>query len=307
MFKIFQETKTIKWLNHYQETIDFSPSYQRLGRLWKRDQKQLLADSILNGFDIPKFYFQFMPSISENKSKFYNYAIIDGKQRIEAILGFINDEFPLSDTFVFFNKENHDEIAGKYFSEIEICAPAVAARFWQYELNIVFMDTTEPDMINEMFIRLNSGITVNTAEKRNATGGKLSNEIQIFCQNSKFFQQKINKTLCYFSVLRRVQQVLSKFEFAFYTKDRLLSKKNIVLTLYAAQDKISLEFLRPFLEQFEEMRETSIQASKQNQECDQTLVEFSRLLQQGSDKKSSIQRRREIMLEQFDTYLNMQS
>ena len=69
MFKIFQETKTIKWLNHYQETIDFSPSYQRLGRLWKRDQKQLLADSILNGFDIPKFYFQFMPSISENKSK----------------------------------------------------------------------------------------------------------------------------------------------------------------------------------------------------------------------------------------------
>lgn len=98
MFKIFQETKTIKWLNHYQETIDFSPSYQRLGRLWKRDQKQLLADSSLNGFDIPKFYFQFMPSISENKSKFYNYAIIDGKQRIEAILGFINDEFPLSDT-----------------------------------------------------------------------------------------------------------------------------------------------------------------------------------------------------------------
>ena len=346
MFKIFQETKTIKWLNHYQETIDFSPSYQRLGRLWKRDQKQLLADSILNGFDIPKFYFQFMPSISENKSKFYNYAIIDGKQRIEAILGFINDEFPLSDTFVFFNKENHDEIAGKYFSEIEICAPAVAARFWQYELNIVFMDTTEPDMNNEMFIRLNSGITVNTAEKRNATGGKLSNEIQIFCQNSKFFQQKINITNKRFihhdlalkflmiemgewtltknavdkfvleqkdfntncaMALRRVQQVLSKFEFAFYTKDRLLSKKNIVLTLYAAQDKISLEFLRPFLEQFEEMRETSIQASKQNQECDQTLVEFSRLLQQGSDKKSSIQRRREIMLEQFDTYLNMQS
>lgn len=184
------------------------------------------------------------------------------------------------------------------------------------------------------------------AEKRNATGGKLSNEIQIFCQNSKFFQQKINITNKRFihhdlalkflmiemgewtltknavdkfvleqkdfntncaMALRRVQQVLSKFEFAFYTKDRLLSKKNIVLTLYAAQDKISLEFLRPFLEQFEEMRETSIQASKQNQECDQTLVEFSRLLQQGSDKKSSIQRRREIMLEQFDTYLNMQS
>lgn len=99
MFKIFQEAKPIKWIYNQRSTIDFSPTYQRRGRLWKKSQKQLLIDSILNELDIPKFYFQFMPPVINNTH--YNYAIIDGKQRIETILGFIDNEFPLSDQFVF--------------------------------------------------------------------------------------------------------------------------------------------------------------------------------------------------------------
>lgn len=56
MFKIFQETKPIKWVFNQRTTIDFSPVYQRHSSLWKTAQKQLLIDSILNGLDIPKFY-----------------------------------------------------------------------------------------------------------------------------------------------------------------------------------------------------------------------------------------------------------
>lgn len=344
MFKLFQETKPIKWLYHCKDTIDFSPPYQRLGRLWKKEQKQLLIDSILNGFDIPKFYFQFMPP--EHNGEFFNYAIIDGKQRLEAILGFVNNEFPLASSFSFLDKEvdeNAFKLAGKYFNEIEEFAPAVVARFWQYELNIVFMDTTEPDTINEMFIRLNSGVAVNTAEKRNATGGRLSYEIQELCQNSVFFSEKINinnkrfvhhdlllkflmiemnewtltkdhvdkfvsnhKEFSYDCALalERVKQSLIKFEEAFLPKDRLLRKKNIILTLFAIHEHIPTEYLRPFLDYFEEMRELSINASKNNLECDQTLVEFSLLLQQGADKRSSIQRRCEIMNEHFEQYMS---
>jgi len=346
MFKLFQEAKSIKWLNYHKDVIDFSPPYQRLGGLWNRKQKQLLVDSILNGFDIPKFYFQFMPP--EYDGNFYNYAIIDGKQRIEAIIGFINDEFPLSDDFSFLTEEYKDtfyEIAGKCFSEIEICAPAIAARFWQYELSIVFMDTTDPTAINEMFIRLNSGVAVNTAEKRNATGGKLSFEIQKFCQSSKFFTQTIridNKRFDHHDLLlkflmvemdewtltkdyvnrfvaerkaydedcvasmAKVKCALDKFETTFYPKDKLLCKKNIILTLYAINKHIPTEHLRSFTEYFETNRNTAIVASKNNQVCDPTLIEFSRLLQQGADKKNSIQRRCEIMLSHYYDYSKVQ-
>lgn len=172
MFKIFQETKTIKWIYAQKELIDFSPAYQRRGNLWKEEQQQLLIDSILNGLDIPKFYFQFMPPVLNGTH--YNYAIIDGKQRIEAILGFIEDKFPLSEDFSFLDSDSFNQfenVSGKLFSEIENSNPALIARFWQYELNIVFMDTTNPDIINELFVRLNSGLSVSTSEKRNANGG----------------------------------------------------------------------------------------------------------------------------------------
>lgn len=191
MFKIFQETKSIKWVHNQKSVIDFSPAYQRRSSLWKKAQKQLLIDSILNGLDIPKFYFQFMPPVVEDMR--YNYAIIDGKQRIETILGFINDEFPLSGEFAFLDNsltEQFGNIAGKCFSELESTVPALIARFWQYELNIVFMDTTTPDIINELFVRLNSGVPVSTSEKRHANGGILSNKIQELCNTSLFFTKK---------------------------------------------------------------------------------------------------------------------
>ena len=57
MFRIFQENKDIKWLIQQKEYINFSPSYQRMGGIWNKRQKQMLIDSILNGFDIPKIYF----------------------------------------------------------------------------------------------------------------------------------------------------------------------------------------------------------------------------------------------------------
>ena len=189
MFKLFQETKTLKWVFNEKEAIDFSPPYQRRGNLWNKEQKQLLIDSIFNGFDIPKFYFQFMPS------KEYSYAIIDGKQRIEAILGFINDEFPLSSRFEFIDQtisEQFVNIAGKYYSEIDTIEPALLARFWQFQINIVFIDSSESDTINEMFVRLNSGVTVSTTEKRNANGGLLTRKIQEVCSRSDFFAKKVS-------------------------------------------------------------------------------------------------------------------
>lgn len=341
MFKIFQETKPIKWIYNQQSAIDFSPAYQRRSSLWKKTQKQLLIDSVLNGLDIPKFYFQFMPPVVENLR--YNYAIIDGKQRIETILGFIDDEFPLSNEFTFLDDsltQQFGDISGKYFSELESIVPALIARFWQYELNIVFMDTTTPDIINELFVRLNSGVPVSTSEKRNANGGILSNKIQELCDTSLFFTKKIKVanrrfaqndlalkllmletgewdltqksvdkflndnrdfrscSAAFEELRRKVNSIAEVFE----DRDNLLSRKNIIITLYTVLADIPIEKLRPFMQYFENYR-AAVQTGDNTNDEHTLLNEFTRLLQQGSDKKSSIQERSNIMKKYIQEFL----
>ena len=341
MFKLFQETKSIKWIYEQREFINFSPAYQRRGSLWKKPQQQLLIDSILNGLDIPKFYFQFMPPVVENIS--YNYAIIDGKQRIESILGFIDDKFPLSDEFAFLDdsySNKFGELSGKLFSQIERDAPALIAQFWQFQLSIVFIDTTTHDMINHLFVLLNSGVPVSTTEKRNANGGQLSLEIQELCDNSPFFTQKIKidnrrfaqndlalkllmlemgeldltkKSVDKFvldnkdfnscsEAFARLKSKVDNISEAFEEHDRLLSKKNIIITLYTVVDLIPFGKIRSFMQYFENYR-IAVQTSESTNEEDAALNEFTRLLQQGADKKSSIQERSKIMQKYIQEFL----
>lgn len=337
MFRIFQENKDIKWLIQQKEYINFSPSYQRMGGIWNKRQKQMLIDSIINGFDIPKIYFDFMPRNDENVLK-YNYAVIDGKQRLEAIYEFISDKYELADNVVIFNDKfnSNVNISGKKFSEIESIAPEIIAKMWQFELCFVFIDTDDVGIIDEMFVRLNSGVNVNTAEKRNANGGILSQEVRTFCTSSIFFNKKTridNKRYAHFDLalkllmtemqyndlskksvddfvvqfkdkkilwndkLEEVKRKLNRISVEFEDKDEFLSRKNIIITLYSIIEDIPSGHMRNFLSWFENLRKKEI-----NQ--DTRIVEFSRLLQQGADKQYSLTHRRDIMEEFLNEYLN---
>lgn len=333
MYRLFQESRSIKWVYQERKNIDFSPPCQRRGNLWTKQQKQLLIDSILNEFDVPKFYFQFMPSDK------YAYAIIDGKQRIETILDFLDDKFPLSTDFKFIDKTislKYPDIAGKKCSEIDEMASALLARVWQYSINIVFIDSDNEAIINEMFVRLNSGLQVSTIEKRNANGGLLSREIMHICDNSLFFTKKITlgnhrfehndlllkllmlemgdynltktnvdqfvfsnkefKKECKES-LNRVEEKLDKIAGCFDDKDKYLKRKNIIITLYTILDDIDIEIIKDFLVFFETIRREAT-----DDDNSQELSEFTRLLQQGADKKASILRRRDIMSRYWRMY-----
>src|ERR1700722_8575376 len=91
-FKITgSELKTLTWRKGRRAKIDMEPPYQRRGRLWSDADKAYLVDSILNGFDLPKLYvadFTWMDSKLNEKQ--LPYAIIDGKQRFEAIFDFFD-------------------------------------------------------------------------------------------------------------------------------------------------------------------------------------------------------------------------
>src|SRR5579859_581981 len=79
-----------------------APVYQREGRLSSRADKAFLIDSILNGYDIPKIYMaDFTVWVVSLNQKSLPYAIIDGKQRLEAIFDFAEGKLVLDDEFIF--------------------------------------------------------------------------------------------------------------------------------------------------------------------------------------------------------------
>lgn len=71
----------------YHFGINFEPEYQR-DYVWELEDKVALIDSIFNCVDIGKFVF-----IRNEYGDKYLYEILDGKQRIRAILDFYEDRF----------------------------------------------------------------------------------------------------------------------------------------------------------------------------------------------------------------------
>lgn len=52
----FQNSSILR-INSEKDFINTHPDYQRKGEVWTLQKKQLLIDSILNDYDIPKLYF----------------------------------------------------------------------------------------------------------------------------------------------------------------------------------------------------------------------------------------------------------
>ena len=85
-FRISNLTNSaVLYLYSEKEFILLDPEYQRDSDIWSLEKKQLLIDSILNGYDIPKIYFHEFSPQKKIKGDVYKYAIIDGKQRISAL------------------------------------------------------------------------------------------------------------------------------------------------------------------------------------------------------------------------------
>lgn len=168
-----------------RQMIDMKPSYQRQGDIWSEPKQQLLIDSILNGFDLPKLYFHNTEDINAQDGRRYRYAVIDGKQRLESIWGFINDDYPLAEDFELFENPGL-EMAGLKYSELANRFPKIHARFESYKLPIQVVSTSDIEMIEEMFSRLNEAVPLNAPEKRNALGGPLPPKIRQLAQHEFF-------------------------------------------------------------------------------------------------------------------------
>lgn len=176
-------------LNSEKGRINVEPLYQRRGEVWTLEKRQLLIDSILNDYDVPKLYFHTLTQANKGEGREFDYAIIDGRQRLEAIWGFANDEFPLSDDFVFLS-DTSVVARGMRYSQLGLLFPRLKIRFDSFTLPIVCVETDDPDLIEDMFSRLNEAVPLNAAEKRNAIGGPMAQCIREISEHY-FFVEKV--------------------------------------------------------------------------------------------------------------------
>lgn len=171
-----------------RDQIIMDPEYQRQGEIWSKEKRQLLVDSILNRYDIPKLYFHKLDRETLQKQG-KAYAVIDGRQRLEAIFDFMEGKFELSDDFEYLLDDtidarglNANDLAKKY--------PRIKQRFDSFNLPIICVETDDLELIEEMFSRLNEAVPLNAAEKRNAIGGDMARTITEVSKYA-FFTKKV--------------------------------------------------------------------------------------------------------------------
>lgn len=151
--------------------VDLNPPYQREGGVWSEGARSTLIDSIINGLDVPKLYFEAATSRRKSpRGLTYQYAVLDGKQRLETILAFLSGKLALPGDFIFF-EDKEINARGMKLSQLEDEYPLLARRFLDFEIPIIRVTSDSGDLIEEMFQRLNSSTALNAAEKRNALSG----------------------------------------------------------------------------------------------------------------------------------------
>ncbi len=172
-----------------REQIRMDPVYQRQGDIWDREKQQLLIDTMINGFDVPKLYVHKYRSPQVEGDRTYDYAMIDGKQRVQAIFGFIENRFALDNRFAYL-RDPSVQLSTLTYRELATQHPEIKADFDSYGLDIITIEADDIELIEDLFSRLNEAMPLNAAEKRNAKPGPLPRLVRELTLHA-FFTEKL--------------------------------------------------------------------------------------------------------------------
>ena len=141
----------LEW--HRTDLLELSPDFQRRA-VWSEKAKSYLIDTIIRGRPIPKIL------ISQRlEGSRAVRVVVDGQQRLRAILEFINGDFAIS-------RAHNKEKAGQTYPTM---TETERKGLLQYELGVdVLFDLAYQDLL-DIFARINSyTVTLNQQEKLHA-------------------------------------------------------------------------------------------------------------------------------------------
>jgi len=125
---------------HRDGALVLDPEFQR-GDVWTKPAKVLLIDSVLRGYPIPKIVLRTRLNTATLETMM---EVVDGQQRLRAIVEYAADEWPLT--------PRAREFAGRKYSDLD---EADKERFLSYLLGIDNMMGAPDELIVEIFARMN--------------------------------------------------------------------------------------------------------------------------------------------------------
>lgn len=130
--------------------------------VWDEKQQAQLIETILLGYDIPELYFwQYATDPETGLAKF---SIVDGQQRIGAIIAFVDNKLQLKSSRLLNKNESY---VNKFFKDL---TDEEKIEFWNYRFSIKTIgNNVSRDEITTLFLRLNiTSKCLNPQELRNA-------------------------------------------------------------------------------------------------------------------------------------------
>lgn len=323
---ISKKTLTAQSTYIRRKSINTNPDYQRPA-IWTRSQKQLLIDSMLREYDIPKMYL--------HKTGKDTFDVIDGQQRLRTIWEYFDGGFALAKDA---DPVDGLEIAGKKYADLDL---DLLDNINSYNLDFVILDDVTDDEIGEMFLRLQNGTTLKAQEKRNAYPGNMRNYIKelathpffvnvVNFQNSRFSHEHVAAQLCLLTingdicdikdrnlntmymdnqdfnssgdVAKKIRKVLNYLLSMFPEKTPELKRYNVV-SLYALVKDLmenyaikgrEKEIAKWFID-FETMR--ALEAEKSEDEQEPRLAIYQAKTKDSTDGMDSLRYRHEFLKE----------
>ena len=159
------------------ERLELRPDFQR-NEVWTQAAQIMLIDTILKGIPIPKIYIK---SIMKNEKTYR--IVVDGQQRLTAILKFIRDELPLK-------KPYQGEYFNMKYSELP---ESVHDDFIRYKIDINEIFNPSDEEIRDLYSRVNKyTVQLNKQELRKADfPGNFISLAEKISENSFFESSKI--------------------------------------------------------------------------------------------------------------------
>lgn len=186
--KFDKNTKTINEIYDFfnKEQLVIDNSYQRR-KVWVAKDNIRLIETILLELLIPEIFL--WSCKTDPKTGNMMRHIVDGQQRINAIIDFISDKYKLAKKHLL-DETIREKYGDKIFSDLP---NEIKADFWNYDLSIITIDKScKKDDIKNIFYRLNlTNYSLNEQEKRNSISSEFGEASEQLANNEFWTTYKI--------------------------------------------------------------------------------------------------------------------
>ncbi|HUC07126.1 MAG TPA: DUF262 domain-containing protein, partial [Solirubrobacterales bacterium] len=138
------------------QSLELTPRFQRR-EVWKTPARSFFIDTLLRGYPVPPIYIRITQSKDRSRTV---REVIDGQQRLRALLSFIDGEYALTNAV-------GDEWCGRTFDEL---TPDHQNLIKEFPFIFEVLHGVSDSRVLDIFARLNTySVPLNKQELRNGT------------------------------------------------------------------------------------------------------------------------------------------